>query len=163
MSQFQYPDYPPPLNAAQRDYLLTALKDWSSANGLTVRPAATFVNPDVDPAGVLATPAPVTLFPSLFPRSCFEEALSIATAYNELYAAIAQDEDWLEEIVEECVSARRNQCDVAHADRIRLLDIDDFVSRLWKVHLAVKKEGYVQVVKFTNNDTIKTDHSSRLH
>lgn len=27
----------------------------------------------------------------------------------------------------------------------RLVDIDDFVKRLWQTHLAVKKEGYVQV------------------
>ena len=28
---------------------------------------------------------------------------------------------------------------------IRLLDIDDFIADLWKVHLAVKAEGFVQV------------------
>jgi hypothetical protein len=27
----------------------------------------------------------------------------------------------------------------------RLLDIDTFVAELWKVHLAVAKEGYAQV------------------
>jgi hypothetical protein len=26
-----------------------------------------------------------------------------------------------------------------------LVDIDDFVGKLWQTHLAVKKEGYVQV------------------
>ena len=28
----------------------------------------------------------------------------------------------------------------------RLVDIDDFISQLWSVHLKVKKEGYVQVL-----------------
>lgn len=28
---------------------------------------------------------------------------------------------------------------------LRLVDIDEFMAELWKVHLAVKKEGYVQV------------------
>jgi hypothetical protein len=28
----------------------------------------------------------------------------------------------------------------------RLLDIDDFIENLWKVHVQVKSEGYVQVV-----------------
>lgn len=64
------------------------------------------------------------MFPSLFPRVCFEEALAIQKAYNELYAAIAQDEEWLEGIVDE------------------LIGIDDFVGKLWEIHLAVKKEGY---------------------
>lgn len=28
---------------------------------------------------------------------------------------------------------------------IRLVEIDEFMAELWKVHLAVKKEGYAQV------------------
>lgn len=106
--------------------MITEAKDWSIANGLAVRPAPSFVQPPQDPSGVLATTAPVTLFPSLFPRSCFEDGLAIQKAYNDLYSAIARDEEWLQGIVEE------------------LVDIDDFVAKLWQTHLAVKKEGYVQ-------------------
>ena len=96
-----YPEYPPVLNSAQLDYLLSSLKDWSIANGLAVRPSPAFVGQDVDPSRVLAVTAPVTLFPSLFPRSCFEEAIEIQKAYNELYVAISQDAEWLEEIMQE--------------------------------------------------------------
>jgi hypothetical protein len=32
----------------------------------------------------------------------------------------------------------------AHSNT-RLIDIDDFTGKLWQIHLAVKKEGYVQV------------------
>lgn len=106
MSRSVYPAYPPSLTTEQRDYLLTTLKDWSIAHGLAVRPAPNFVAQDLDPSGVLATTAPVTLFPSPFPKSCFEEALSIQTAYNELYSAIARDEQWLEQIVKEYVFCR---------------------------------------------------------
>ncbi|KAI9762623.1 MAG: hypothetical protein M4579_000241 [Chaenotheca gracillima] len=119
-----YPAYPPRLTPEQSDYLISNLKDWSIAHGLTVRPPATFVSPDVDPQGVLAGTAPVTLFPSPFPKACFEEAKSIQTAYNQLYASIANDEEWLKEIVEEIV------------------EVDDFIAQLWNTHLAVKKEGY---------------------
>jgi hypothetical protein len=28
---------------------------------------------------------------------------------------------------------------------VRLLDIDDFIENLWKIHVQVKSEGYVQV------------------
>lgn len=101
MSGSSYADYPPDLSPKEAEYLLTNLKDWSIAHGLAVRPAPSFVKPDQDPAGVLAVTAPVTLFPSPFPRSCFEEGLSIQTAYNELYSAIARDEEWLSEIAEE--------------------------------------------------------------
>ncbi|MCJ1351116.1 MAG: hypothetical protein MMC33_001098 [Icmadophila ericetorum] len=121
-----YPDYPPKLSPEQLDYLVLSLKDWSITNGLAVRPSPTFVSNRTDPFGVLAVTAPVTLFPSPFPRSCFEEALAIQLAYNELYAAISRDEDWLREIVQE------------------LLQVDDFIAKLWEIHVAVKREGYVQ-------------------
>jgi hypothetical protein len=93
--------YPPELSSEEEHYLLSNLKDWSIAHGLAVRPAPSFVESTRDPAGVLATTAPVTLFPSLFPRRSFEEGLAIQTAYNELYSAIARDEGWLKGIVEE--------------------------------------------------------------
>ncbi|KAL1304485.1 hypothetical protein AAFC00_003475 [Neodothiora populina] len=126
MSREIYPKYPPDLSEAQLDYLLTSIKDWSIANGLAVRPVPSFVSKDQDPAGSLAVTAPVTIFPSLFPRSCFEQGLGIQTAYNELYAAIASDEPWLKQIVEE------------------LAEVDDFIAELWKVYLTVKEEGIVQ-------------------
>jgi glutathione synthetase len=118
--------YPPELSREEEHYLLAILKDWSIAHGLAVRPAPSFVQLSQDPTGVLATTAPVTLFPSLFPRSCFDEGLAIQRAFNELYSAIAQDEEWLQGIVEE------------------LIGIDDFVAKLWQTHMEVKKIGYVQ-------------------
>lgn len=101
MGSHPHDSYPPELSPEEQEYLLTNLKDWSIAHGLAVRPAPSLVKPDQDPTGVLAATAPVTLFPSLFPRHCFEEGLAIQTAYNELYSAIARDEDWLKSIVEE--------------------------------------------------------------
>jgi len=101
MASSLHENYPPELSSEEEHYLLSNLKDWSIAHGLAVRPAPSFVEPSQDPAGVLATTAPVTLFPSLFPRNCFEEGLAIQTAYNELYSAIARDEEWLKGIVEE--------------------------------------------------------------
>ncbi|KAH8724724.1 glutathione synthetase large chain [Phaeosphaeriaceae sp. PMI808] len=118
--------YPPELSKEEEHFLLTNLKDWSIAHGLAVRPAPSFVQPAQDPSGVLATTAPVTLFPSLFSDSCFQEGLAIQKAYNELYSAIARDEKWLQSIVEE------------------LVNVDDFVAKLWETHLTVKKDGYVQ-------------------
>ncbi|KAK4893089.1 Glutathione synthetase [Elasticomyces elasticus] len=137
-----YPEYPPDLNVAEQVYLLSNLKDWSIAHGLAVRPIASYVSAETDPSGALATTAPVTLFPSLFPRVCFEQAKSVAQAYNELYSAIASDEEWLKQTVEE------------------LVDIDDFIAELWKLHLAVKQEGYVQPLNlglFRSDYMVHTD------
>lgn len=101
-----YPYYPPILSSEQSDYLLSNIKDWSILNGLAVRPSTSFVSENIDPSRSLAVTAPVTLFPSLFPRACFEEARAIQTAYNELYASIANDEEWLGGVVKEyaCIS-----------------------------------------------------------
>ena len=93
--------YPPNLSREELDFLLAEVANWSILHGLAVRPSDSFVPKTVDPSGALAVTAPVTLFPSLFPRECFEEARAIQTAYNELYAAIARDEEWLSKIVEE--------------------------------------------------------------
>lgn len=101
MAHELYPEYPPELSEAESQYLLTNLKDWSIAHGLAVRPSTAFIPQSQDPELSLATTAPVTLFPSLFPRECFEQAVSIQTAYNKLYSAIAQDEKWLQPIIEE--------------------------------------------------------------
>ncbi len=35
--------------------------------------------------------------------------------------------------------------------------MDDFIANLWNVHLSVKKEGYVQVVKFNPKSEICMD------
>ena len=101
MSAEIYPPYPPTLTRPEQEYLLSNLKDWSIAHGLAVRPVDTFVSKEVDPAGATATTAPVTLFPSLFPRRCFDQAKAVSKAYNELYSAIAVDEAWLGEICKE--------------------------------------------------------------
>lgn len=94
-----YPDHPPRVSDGQLQYLLTNIKDWSILNGLAVRPARDLLAPDAHESRSLAITAPVTLFPSLFPRSCFEEAKALQCTYNELYAAIADDVGWLEGVV----------------------------------------------------------------
>ena len=94
-------NYPPELTAAESKQLLSTIKDWSIAHGLAVRPPPALLASEADPHGILATTAPVTLFPSPFPRVCFEQAKSIQKAYNQLYAAIAQDDEFLQSIVQE--------------------------------------------------------------
>lgn len=93
--------YPPNLTSDQSAYLISSIKDWSILNGLAVRPSSSVVPSGLDASGSLAVTAPVTLFPSLFPKTCFQEAKDLQLAYNELYASIAQDESWLKEMVDE--------------------------------------------------------------
>ncbi|ESZ93851.1 glutathione synthetase-like protein [Sclerotinia borealis F-4128] len=118
--------YPPDISAEESDQLLVTIKDWSIAHGLAVRPPPAIISTKADPHGVLATTAPVTLFPSPFPRICFEQAKSVQKDYNILYASIAQDEAFLKDIVQE------------------IIEVDDFIAQLWHVHVKVRTEGYVQ-------------------
>ncbi|EGO57595.1 hypothetical protein NEUTE1DRAFT_81283 [Neurospora tetrasperma FGSC 2508] len=124
MSSITQGSYPPVLQDAEKERLVQVVKDWTVAHGLTVRPPPAIAGNDTE--GILATSAPVTLFPSPFPKSCFEEAKAIQTTYNELYALISQDEEFLTEMVKEVAGG------------------DEFIANLWNVHLRVKKEGYVQ-------------------
>ena len=93
--------YPPPLEVEREEHLVQVVKDWTIEHSLTVRPGPNVVSDEVNPHRVLATNAPVTLFPSPFPRQCFEHAQALQKVYNELYAAIANDEHWLESVLKE--------------------------------------------------------------
>lgn len=94
---------PSGLSPQERDHLVDVVKDWATANGLTIRPLPSAASQEIDPAGALATHAPVTLFPSRFPRKCYEQATSVQKAYNELYARISGDEEFISGLVKEYV------------------------------------------------------------
>lgn len=96
-----YSSYPPPLTPDQEEYLVQTVKNWTVEHALTVRPSTAIVPRDLNPNKILATNAPVTLFPSPFPKACFEQARSLQQTYNELYATISSDEQWLEDILQE--------------------------------------------------------------
>ncbi|KAI1777580.1 glutathione synthase [Hypoxylon cercidicola] len=118
--------YPPDITPGEGERMTEVIKDWALAHGLTVRPPPAVVAAEADPDGILATAVPVTLFPSPFPKVCFDQGVAVQKTYNELYASISQDEAFLAQVVKE------------------IGDGDDFITELWKVHLRVKEEGYVQ-------------------
>ncbi|KAK4227721.1 putative glutathione synthetase [Podospora fimiseda] len=143
MSSLTGGSYPPTLiNDQEKERLVQTIKDWSIANGLAVRPAIE------DPDGILAINAPVTLFPSPFPKTCFEEAKAIQTSYNELYSRISQDEEFLGSLVQEVAGG------------------DDFIANLWDLHLKVKSQGgYTQKLTlglFRSDYMVHQDNNSSL-
>jgi glutathione synthase len=104
MSLHQIPassQYPPSISDDERSALVQVIKDWSIANGLAVRPPPAVLPSQGDPDGILATGAPVTLFPSSFPAECYNDAKHVQGSYNLLYASISRDEDFIRHIVEE--------------------------------------------------------------
>ena len=127
---------------------MQVVKDWTIANGLAVRPPPAIAGNDSE--GILAMSAPVTLFPSPFPKSCFDEARAIQTNYNELYARISQDEEFLSGLVQECVPVYFETFSWLFSLTVvyRVAGGDEFIASLWDIHLRVKAEGYVQVCLF---------------
>ena len=101
MTEQIYSQYPPTLNEEQLQHLAKFIKNWTAEHGLLVRTSVAQVAQDVNPNGVLATNAPVSIFPSPFPRKLFRQAQELQTIYNELYAAIANDEAFLETVMKE--------------------------------------------------------------
>lgn len=99
MSANIYANYPPAVSREQEEYIITTIKNWTIQHGLVVRPSSSFVSDEIDAFRILATSAPVTLFPSPFPESCFRQGKLLQTTFNEIYAAISNDEEWVEEIM----------------------------------------------------------------
>ncbi|POS83465.1 hypothetical protein EPUL_004096, partial [Erysiphe pulchra] len=112
------------ISEAEEQHLISVITDWSISHGLVMKSFGDQSN--TDPRNEIVATVPLTLFPSPFPRTCFEQARDIQRDFNHLYASISQDEDFLRSIVEE------------------ILDIDSFIAKLWRVHQKVKKEGYTQ-------------------
>ncbi|KAF5360179.1 hypothetical protein D9758_011332 [Tetrapyrgos nigripes] len=74
--------------------------------------------------------APIALFPTPFPRAQFERAKSLQSTYNTLYARIALDTWFLDEVM----GTERG-----------VGKVDDFVGKLWTGWKALRDEGLHQV------------------
>lgn len=70
--------------------------------------------------------APVTVFPSAFPRSCFELATSVQVLVNELMHRVAFDYAFLENTLKTTI------------------EVDDFTKDLFDVHTRILKDGTAQ-------------------
>jgi glutathione synthase len=90
MSSFNYQNYPPKATAAETDRLLERTASLAGDVEFLVK------SPTPPPESI---PAPITLYPSLFPRSCFDTAQQLQPSYNLLYANIANDVAFLEGVI----------------------------------------------------------------
>lgn len=95
-----YANYPNPLSEPSSQLTIERLKDYALSIGFAVKPQFE-ESPDGKDRWLpdRAMVAPVTVYPSLFPASCFQEAIRIQQMYNEIYARVAGDTAWLEGIV----------------------------------------------------------------
>jgi glutathione synthetase len=113
--------YPPEFSEEQASSVISDIKDYQLTHGSLLK----LVQTDED-STVLAHPVGASVFPTLFPRHLFHEALELQGVYNRLYATVAEDEQWLYETLE------------------GLIGIDPLARCLWGIYEEVRREGYVQ-------------------
>lgn len=118
------PVWPPDLSEEQRKALLVEATNYAITKGLL------FAGADQEPPLASAHHAPFALFPSPFPRRLFELAKDLQSAYNVLYARVATDFDFLEQVLGDDGVSRA----------------DPFVRRLWKMYKDCRTEGIAQPI-----------------
>ncbi|KAG0649950.1 Glutathione synthetase large chain [Hyphodiscus hymeniophilus] len=113
--------YPPELSEEQASTLISDIKDYQLIHGSLLK----LVQSEQDNT-VLSQPVGISVFPTLFPKTLFEEALALQRTYNKLYTAVAEDEDFSFRVLE------------------GLIENDPLATCLWGIYEEVKKEGSVQ-------------------
>ncbi|OCH89932.1 glutathione synthase [Obba rivulosa] len=117
--------WPPELSEAQLQALTLLATTYALSHGLNYLPVA-----DVQPpAPTSAIHAPLALFPSPFPRNLFSLARRLQRAYNVLYARVALDEEFLDNVMGEEKGVGK---------------VDQFTGQLWRRWKRLRDEGLTQ-------------------
>ncbi|KAF7343489.1 Glutathione synthetase [Mycena venus] len=91
-----------------------------------------FISPPIKPQPLIpnsAIHAPLSVFPSPFPRRLFSQARQLQNTYNILYARIATDVEFLDKVMGAVEGVGK---------------VDDFVGQLWTGWKNLRDEGLVQ-------------------
>ncbi|SGZ58985.1 CIC11C00000003965 [Sungouiella intermedia] len=83
----------PTLSEKNQAILVERLLQWSLANGLVMYPPNFSIHS--------ANNAPITLFPTPFPKDLFERAVDVQQSFNKLYVSVvANQKKWLLDVIE---------------------------------------------------------------
>ncbi|CAF0925902.1 unnamed protein product [Brachionus calyciflorus] len=105
--------------------LVDSVQDYCFTNGLIYFRPSENIN---ERSNDLANQLPVTLFPTIYPRSEFQYALSIQTEFQKMIFQISQDYNFLKEALK------------------TVIQVDDFTKRLWNIYDQVHTEGITQPI-----------------
>jgi len=111
------PAWPPTLTEEQQSHLLLLATTYAFSHGLTYLPP----NPTFPPTSTIS--APLSLFPTPFPRHLFELVREIQPIYNALYARVALDWQFLDRVMGGSVAK-----------------VDDFQGELWRGWKSIRDE-----------------------
>ena len=124
------PEWPPALTDHHCNELAKLATTYALAHGLLYLPPLTpgvEHQPRVPPSAIHA---PISLFPTPFPRKLFERAQRLQRLYNALYARIALDTDFLDRVL---------------GEEVGLGKVDEYTGNLWKCWKTVRNVGFEQV------------------
>lgn len=117
------PRWPPEKTDEELFELHNRIRDYQITHGSLIK----LVRTD-DGHNVLSCPIGVSMFPTWFPRACFEQALLLQETYNELYVNVAEDPEWLHDVLK------------------GLIDSEPLARALWKIYEQVQKDSPPQMV-----------------
>ncbi|KAF9068612.1 hypothetical protein BDP27DRAFT_1327004 [Rhodocollybia butyracea] len=124
MSGFDFTQWPPHITERDRETLQFRAASYALAHGLLYLPVGA-------PAAVptSAIHAPISLFPTPFPRERFQQAQRLQPLYNTLYSRIAMDDQFLDRVMgaEQGVG-----------------QVDEFTGHLWRGWRDIRRKGLVQ-------------------
>ena len=130
---FDFGSWPPSLSPVQLEALTLYATTYAISHGLLYLPPAEH-QPTIPSAAIHA---PVSLFPSPFPRKLFELALRLQNTFNVLYARIAMDDEFLDQIMGAETGVGK---------------VDDFIGHLWTGWKQLRDEGLPQVRTSSNKN-----------
>ena len=119
-----FTSWPPDVTTEQLDQLTLLATTYALSRSILYLPPISPEKPP-PPAPESAVLAPISLIPTPIPRHLFSKALSLQHAYNTLYARIALDTSFLDQVM--------GPGGVA--------DVDDFTSALWSTWKKLRDEG----------------------
>ncbi|KIL67776.1 hypothetical protein M378DRAFT_72735 [Amanita muscaria Koide BX008] len=124
-SSFKFSEWPPTLTGSQLEALSVHATTYALAHSLLYLPPGQS-QPTVPTSAIHA---PFALLPSPFPRKPFLEAKRLQRIYNVLYARIAMDVGFLDNVM-----------GTEHG----LGQVDDFIGQLWSGWKLLRDEGLAQ-------------------
>ncbi|KAF8807131.1 glutathione synthase [Phlegmacium glaucopus] len=122
---FDFGNWPPSLSPVQLEALTLYATTYAISHGLLYLPPAER-QPIIPSAAIHA---PISLFPSPFPRRLFELSLRLQKTFNVLYARIAMDDEFLDQIMGAETGVGK---------------VDDFIGQLWTGWKQLRDEGLAQ-------------------
>ncbi|KAI0008064.1 glutathione synthase [Xylariaceae sp. FL0662B] len=118
---------PADLTEEQLERILFELEDYQISHGSLLKTPRSLL--EIESPTAVARPIGVSVVPTPFPSPLFNHALQIQTLFNELYIKVAEDDAWLQAILQE------------------LGRTDEFAAKLWSIWERVRDEGEAQLLR----------------